>query len=395
LATEYRIEAAEPDGSWRLLADSTDRARPGEANKATSGPSGLSPEDEREAARLKEEKAALERRIAETLVGQTVFAGRFRTPDKIHLLTRGDPEQPKEPVTPAVPAVLGDLALREDSPEQERRAALADWIVRADHPLTARVAVNRVWQTHFGTGLVDTPSDFGRTGTLPSHPELLDWLAGEFVAGGWSLKKLHREIVLSATYGQSTRVDPAAAAKDADVRLMWRYPTRRLDAEAIRDAMLAASGELSLETGGPGFDLFDKRGGLTGFNPVESFHAQDLRRMIYAHKVRRERDAVFGAFDCPDGGQSAATRRESTTPLQALGLFNSRFTQERARALAERSRRVAGEDDEARLDAMYGWTVGRKADSDERDDALAVAREHGWETVARVLFNGNEFLFIP
>ncbi len=219
LATEYRIEAAEPDGSWRLLADSTDRARPGKAKKGAGGPSGLSPDEEREAARLKKEKGALERRIAEALVGQTVFAGRFRTPDTIRLLTRGDPEQPRETVVPAVPAVLGDLALKEDAPEQDRRAALADWIVRADHPLTARVAVNRVWHTHFGTGLVDTPSDFGRNGTLPSHPELLDWLAGEFVAGGWSLKKLHREIVLSATYGQSTRVDPAAAAKDADVRL--------------------------------------------------------------------------------------------------------------------------------------------------------------------------------
>ena len=123
--------------------------------------------------------------------------------------------------------------------------------------------VNRIWQGHFGIGLVDTASDFGRTGSLPSHPELLDWLAIEFQRSGYSIKHLHRLIVLSATYRQASRHDQAIAAQDADARLLWRYPSRRLEAEAIRDAMLSVSGKLSLKMGGPGFDLFDRRGGLT------------------------------------------------------------------------------------------------------------------------------------
>jgi mono/diheme cytochrome c family protein len=395
LATEYRLEVLEADGNWRLVADSTDRAPYDGPAPPKNSPSGLTPEEEAEVARLKKEKRELERSVSRSLVGQTAFAGQFRTPDAIRLLTRGDPEQPKELVPPMVPAVLGDVVLAVDAPEKDRRVALADWIVRPENPLTARVIVNRVWQTHFGTGLVDTPSDFGRTGTAPSHPELLDWLASEFVAHGWSLKQLHRWIVLSNTYGQSTRIDPVAHARDADVRWLWRYPTRRLDAETIRDAMLAASGELRFDTGGPGFDLFDKRGGLSGFTPVESFPAENLRRMIYAHKVRRERDAIFGAFDCPDGGQSAATRRESTTPLQALGLFNSRFTRERTVALAERVRGVAGEDAGKQVDTLFGLVLGRAPTEEEHDEVLAVIRAHGVETVARVFFNGNEFLFWP
>ena len=221
-----------------------------------------------------------------------------------------------------------------ETAEQDRRKALADWIASPQNPLTARVMVNRIWQWHFGTGLVETPNDFGRNGVKPSHPELLDWLAQEFIRSGWSIKHMHRLIVLSATYRQSTQHNADAAAIDADVRLLWRYPSRRLEAESIRDCMLAVSGRLNLKMGGRGFDLFNQRGGLSGFTPIESFSGEGLRRMIYAHKVRRERDAVFGAFDCPDAGQSTARRIESTTPIQALNLFNSRFTIEQAEAFA-------------------------------------------------------------
>jgi hypothetical protein len=206
---------------------------------------------------------------------------------------------------------------------------------------------------------------------------------------------LHRLIVLSATYRQSQRYDAAAAAKDVDVRLLWRFPSRRLDAEEIRDAMLAVSGRLNLKMGGPGFDLFDKRGGLSGFTPVESFSGDGLRRMIYAHKVRRERDAVFGAFDCPDAGQSTARRRESTTPIQALNLLNSTFTLEQSEALAKRVQQEAGDDRAKQIDRLYVLVLGRTADDDERLAVEPVVREHGLATVARVLFNSNEFLFVP
>ena len=297
---------------------------------------GLSAAEVAEANRLQKRKDELREEIADAAVGQTAFAGVFRTPDVIHLLSRGDPEQPKEEVGPAAPVALGTATASPEASELQRRITLADWIVSPQNPLTARVMANRIWQGHFGIGLVETANDFGRNGAKPTHPELLDWLASEFIRSGWSVKQMHRLIVLSAAYRQSSRHDDVASAKDADVRFLWRYPLRRLDGEAIRDAMLAVSDRLQFTMGGPGFDLFDKRGGLTGFQPIESFDESGRRRMIYAHKVRRERDAVFGAFDCPDGGQSAGRRRESTTPIQALNLFNSRFTIEQSDAFAAR-----------------------------------------------------------
>jgi hypothetical protein len=298
-------------------------------------------------------------------------------------------------VYPAVPTALGDVALRPDTAEQERRRAVADWITDPKNPLTARVMVNRIWQGHFGKGLVETPNDFGRNGAKPTHPELLDWLASEFIRSGWSVKHIHRLIVLSATYRQSSQHVDVAAAKDANVRLLWRYPSRRLEGESIRDSMLAISGQINLKMGGPGFDLFDKRGGLEGFQPVESFQPEGLRRMIYAHKVRRERDAVFGAFDCPDAGQSTPRRRESTTPIQALNLFNSRFTVEQAAAFANRVEADAGGDVEMQLRRAYQIAFSRDPSPDEIADAKPIVKELGLATLCRVLFNCNEFLILP
>jgi hypothetical protein len=255
--------------------------------------------------------------------------------------------------------------------------------------------VNRIWQGHFGTGLVDTPSDFGRTGSRPSHPGLLDRLAREFIANGGSAKHLHRLIVLSSTYRQSSSHRKAAAALDAEARLLWRYPPRRLGSEPIRDAMLAVAGELNRQRGGRGFDLFDQRGGLSGFKPVESFPANGLRRMIYAHKVRREPEAVFGAFDCPDAGQSTSRRRESTTPIQALNLWNSRFTLERSSALARRVRHEAGARPQNQVQRAFLLTLSRPATPAEEQEALEALRGQDLEVLCRALFNSNEFLFIP
>jgi hypothetical protein len=294
--------------------------------------------------------------------------------------------------------------LATDAPEQARRLALAEWIVRPEHPLTARVMANRIWQWHFGTGLVDSASDFGRNGSLPTHPELLDWLAAEFVSHGWSIKHLHQLIVLSATYRQGHGIDPRAMAKDADCRLLWRFPPRRLEAEAIRDAMLAVSGRLDLAMGGPGFDLFKARGGLNGFPPIESFDAKGLRRMVYAHKIRMEKESVFGAFDCPDAGQTMARRRQSTTPIQALNLFNSPFTLTEAKAFAARveadvaaRQGAAGGADvvPAWIDRAYELAFSRRPDAAERSLVEPIVREHGLPMLCRVLFNANEFLFIP
>jgi hypothetical protein len=424
LATSYVIEAADAAGEWRVVADSTDRAKfvPGDNKPSSFSTAGLNADEAKEASRLMGEKKKLERGIKAASDGRLAFAGTFRAPDKIHLLNRGDPEQPKDEVAPAVLSVLGTTKLARDTAEQERRKALAEWIASPQNPLTARVMVNRIWQGHFGTGLVETPSDFGRNGAKPSHPELLDWLASEFMRSGWSVKHMHRLIVLSATYRQSSAIydlrftmdDLArqhggsrqianrkseiineAQRLDADVRLLWRFPSRRLESESIRDSMLAVSGRLNLKMYGRGFDLFNNRGGLSGFNPVESFSGEGLRRMIYAHKVRREREAVFGAFDCPDAGQSTARRRESTTPIQALNLFNSRFTLEQADAFGARVKAEAGDDSAKQIRRAYELALGRRPTATEMADARPVVSTHGLPTLCRALFNSNEFLFMP
>ena len=424
LATNYLIEVADASGAWRSVADSSDRAPyvRGQEQPATVSTNGLSVVEAREVERLLREKKELLPKLASIEGSSKAFAGTFRKPDDIRLLHRGDPEQPKDEVVPAVLGALGRVTLPKETAEQQRRLALADWIASPQNPLTARVMVNRIWQGHFGVGLVETASDFGRGGTKPSHPELLDWLATEFIRAGWSVKHLHRLIVLSAAYRQSSVQHSVSSVQsqgrpsgklntdtliteyskpsraqqlDADVRLLWRFPARRLEAETIRDAMLAVSGQLNLKMYGRGYNLFAQRGGLSGFTPVESFKDDGLRRMIYAHKVRREREAVFGAFDCPDAGQSTARRRESTTPVQALNLFNSRFTLEQSEAFAARVRKEAGEDIARQIHRAYELALNRDATTAELRDADPVIRQHGLATLCRALFNSNEFLFLP
>ncbi len=398
LATEYTIEVADEKGAWITVADASDRAPfdEGKSKPTTFSTEGLAADEAAQATKLHHQRTEVEKRIARLAEIPLAFAGKFRTPDPIHLLLRGDPEQPQDAVPAAVLASFDSIALPGDAPEQQRRAVLADWITDPANPLTARVMVNRIWQGHFGMGVVETASDFGRMGTKPTHPELLDWMARQFIDSGWSVKQMHRTIVLSATYRQSTQFDEDAFATDADGRLLWRFPTRRLDAETIRDAMLMTGGRLNFKMGGRGFNLFNQRGGLSGFTPVESFSGDGLRRMIYAHKVRRERDAVFGAFDCPDGGQSTARRIESTTPIQALNLFNSRFTLEQSEAFATRVKSESNSDElEPQIRRVYQIALNREPDAEEVSDAMPVVRDYGLQSLCRALFNSNEFLFLP
>lgn len=397
LPIAYHIEILEDNGNWKRVADSTDRVRYASSNKVanTFVVNGLTAEEVKLAEQLLKEKEQLESRISDSKNGQLVFAGQFRTPDDIHLLRRGDPEQPTERIEPAVLTALGEMKLPVDAPEQKRRQVLADWITAPENPLTARVMANRIWLSHFGHGIVRTPNDFGRNGLPPSHPELLDWLAAELIDSGWSIKHLHRLIVLSRTYSQSSTYCPTAAQLDTDRTLLWSYPGRRLEGESIRDAILQISGQLNLNMGGPGFDLFDKRGGLAGFNPIENFSSDGLRRLIYAHKIRRERDAVFGAFDCPDGGQSLPNRIESTTPIQALNLFNSQFVITAAHEFSTRVEQQAGADLDQQIREAYLLALCRLPDEQELVDARDAVASHGLATLCRALLNSNEFLFIP
>ena len=255
--------------------------------------------------------------------------------------------------------------------------------------------VNRLWHGHFGRGLVGTPGDFGFNGDRPSHPELLDWLARQFLENGGRMKPIHRLIVTSATYRQESRIDDAAMARDRDNRLLWRMTPRRLEAEAIRDAMLSASGTLDLRPGGPGYSLWEENTNyVVVFKPRAELGDEANRRMIYQFKPRSQPDPTFGAFDCPEGGLVAPRRNISTTALQALNLLNSRFVLRQSGLLADRLKREAGDDPAAQVALAFRLVFGRSPTEDESIAAVALVREHGPPALARALYNANEFLYV-
>ncbi|QDU56624.1 PSD1 and planctomycete cytochrome C domain-containing protein [Aeoliella mucimassa] len=338
---------------------------------------------------------SLQAEVGRLSSGPQVFAANFTTsPDPTWLLLRGNAMQRGEELAPAIPLVLGSLEMSKDEPEQQRRLALAKHLTSADHPLTARVIVNRVWQQHFGIGLVDTPSDFGKKGSTPTHPELLDWLAADFMEQGWSLKQLHRQIVMSKAFRQSSQPQEDGLAVDADSRLLWRFPPRRIEAEAIRDSILVVSGKMNLDMGGPGFNLFNQRGGLSDYLAVETFEASGWRRMVYAHKIRMQAVDIFGSFDCPDAGQMTPKRTRSVTPIQALGLFNSPFVVRQASFFAERIRSSVGDDVSQQIDCAFRLALSRPASEEEQAELASLVEQHGLEQLCRAIFNSSEFLFI-
>jgi mono/diheme cytochrome c family protein len=360
LAVDYSIEVLLPDGQWIEVADGGTRRPPDPATPI-------------------------------------VYAGLFLQPEKpTHRLFRGDPMSPKEVVPPGSLTVLDPVELPVESPEQQRRVTLARWIASPDNPLTPRVMVNRIWQHHFGTGLVDTPSDFGGNGARPTHPELLDWLAAEFIHSGWSVKHMHRLVLLSAAYQQSSAPRAECMAVDADSRLLWRFPPRRLDAEAIRDSVLQATGELNLAMGGPGWRAFKPNDNYVRvYEPRDDFGPSELRRMIYMQRIRMRPEGVFGAFDAPDGGQVCPRRGRSITAMQALNLFNSNFMIERAAALAERLREDAGEEPADQIVRAFQLAFSRDPDEVEASAAQELITAHNLEAFCRSLLNASELMFIP
>ena len=399
LATEYRIEVSSETGGWRLVASSTDRVpyRLDQSVDPLDAFAAESPAERERLAQMLRQRETLAARIRELAKERTAYLGEFRSPEPTRRFHRGDPMLPREVVPAgALSQVATHVAFNLGEPtETARRRALAVWVVDPTNPLTARVMVNRLWQHHFGEGLVSTPSDFGANGARPTHPELLDWLASEFVAHGWSLKHIHRLIVTSATYRQSSAMDPARHEADAGARLLWRYPPRRLEAEAIRDAILAVCGNLDLRAGGPGFSLFEPNDNYVRiYVPRQTFGPPEWRRMIYATQVRQRLDGVFGAFDCPDGGQVAPRRTRSTTPLQALNLLNSGFMTQQAALLAKRLESEAGTATPAQIQRAFVLAFNRVPERDELEASLAFVREEGLPAFCRVVLNANEFVYL-
>ncbi len=390
--TEYYIEAATAPGEWRVIASSGDRA-PWSVGGNAAPDAGGPPERAKLSARQKILIAEIAA-VADTL---RVYAGTFRAPDPIKLLRRGDVMQEGDEVPPAfIRAVAPALAIDPAATDLERRLALARWIGDADNPLPARVFVNRVWQFHFERGLVSTSADFGFNGEKPSHPELLDWLASAFQANGGHLKPLHRSIVLSATYRQSPILNETAMKLDGQNRLLWRFAPRRLEAEAIRDAILATSGTLDRRMGGPGYWIWEPNTNyVVVFNPLSDLGPEHARRMVYQYKPRSQQDPTFGAFDCPDSAFVTSRRTSSTTSLQALNLFNSRFVVAQAQTFAERLKREAGEHAEAQVERAFWLAFGRGPSYAERVRGASLIRAAGSVAFCRALYNASEFISVP
>ena len=303
---------------------------------------------------------------------------------RARLLIRGDVSKPGPELDSGWPVVLGKTPA---SLGKRPRVALADWMANPGNPLVSRVWVNRLWQYHFGQGIVSTPSNFGTQGAKPSHPELLDWLSAELMDNEWSTKHIHRLIVMSNTYKQVRKHDVKNASLDPDNNLLWNWPRRRLQAEAIRDSVLLATGELDASVGGPSV-------------PVER-EESELRRTIYLAQRRSEMPAVMKMFDGPESVSSCSARGVSTVALQPLFLLNSEFMTHRADALAGKVRSLAGDDLESQIKYAFSRTLGRQPESEELKNSkllLDVAKEDKADALARfclALLNVNEFLYIP
>jgi len=326
-------------------------------------------------------------------------------PPVFHVLARGDVNSPRQEVAPRGLAVLArsagladDFGLAPDAPEAERRKQLALWLTDPKHPLTARVFVNRVWQYHFGTGIVDTPSDFGYAGGRPSHPELLDYLAARFIDDGWSIKSLHRLLVTSATYRQASRVvHEQAEAMDAENRLLWRFNTRQLEGEAVRDAALAVSGALEQPLGGPSYrDVEVKLNQNHEFtNPTNDFSPATCRRTIYRLWARSGNNPLLQALDCPDPSVMMPTRPGTITPVQALALMNNAFIEQCAERFAARVQREAADVSAApQIRRAYQLALARAPTEQEAALAESFVAQHGLGQLCLVLLNTNEFLFV-
>jgi hypothetical protein len=403
LATDYRIDVATGDGEWQTVASSADRLprSTGSGSETDYIPPAVDASVAIQVTALMSERKQLESRANELKAKSMTYAGNFSQPESTHRFYRGDPMQPREEVAPGgltrIAMGLHMPPLTAKTAERDRRLALAEWITDPANPLTARVIVNRLWQHHFGEGLVATPSDFGVNGARPTHPELLDWLAAELIDHEWSLKHIHRIIVTSATYRQSSvSRDPAAlAARDPANHLLSHFPPLRLDAEPIRDGILTVCGQLDLRMGGPGWSPFVPNDNYVRvYTPKETFDPADFRRMVYATAVRQRPEGVFGVFDCPDGGQIAPKRTRSTTPLQALNLLNSGFSMQAADMFASRLDSECSSNPEAQVRRAFALAYQRAPTGDELRVSTQFVRNQGLKFFCRAILNSNEFVYV-
>ena len=370
------------------------------------------PERRKQTQSLTARKAAMEKELAGLPTGRMVFAaatefkvqGSFKPtmgkPRSIKVLHRGDILQERQETQPGTIPLLeedGVFSLDAGHTEGDRRVAFAEWVVRKDQPLTWRSIVNRIWQYHFGQGIVSTPNDLGRMGQLPTHPELLDWLALEFRDQGQSFKHLHRLILLSSTYRQSSAHHEENSQIDSSNQFLWRMNRRKLSAEEIRDSVLHVSGRLSNQMGGPGYYLFKLE--HPQHSPHYEYHLHDPndvmshRRSVYRFIVRSQPDPFMTILDCADSSKSTPQRVETLTSIQALALLNNKFNLAMAQHFAT-DLMTLELPEQQRIEVAFARLAGRQPNQEESAQLAAYAREHGLANLCRVLYNLHEFVFV-
>ena len=322
-------------------------------------------------------------------------------PRPVFLLARGQVTQPLAEMSPGALSALSfrpsEFSLSPERDEGDRRIALAQWVTDPANPLTWRSIVNRVWQYHFGRGFVDTPNDLGHNGSLPTHPELLDWLAIDFRDGGGSLKRLHRQIVKCATYRQSSLNNMAGEKIDSNNALLWRQNRRRLEAEAIRDSVLAVSGKLDKTMGGPGWQDFvvehPEHSPHYEYSLADPEDAKTWRRSVYRFIVRSQTQPWMTSLDCADPSMRVDKRNESLSSIQALALLNNGFILTHAKHFAER---VSRESDEiaVQVDTAHRLAFGVAPSESKRNQLIEFAKLNGMPYLCRMFFNLNAFIFV-
>lgn len=403
---DYRIEVSADGEIWTQVADSWDRQPVDIGGRDRHIDRRLrkletTDEDRRQQTEIAQQLAAARQAVAQVPRLPTAWIGSRDPSDAkgpFQIFLGGSPQRRGDPVVPASLSVIETshaYQLEETVTEDQRRLALANWIAHPENPLTPRVLANRVWHYHFGTGIVATPSDFGYMGGRPTHPELLDWLATQLIANNWQLKPLHKLIMLSETYQQASTYRPDAAAIDADARLLWRFPMRRLSAEEIRDTMLMISGQLNETRGGPGFRLYEYlQDNVSTYVPLEQHGPETYRRAVYHQNARASVIDLMTDFDQPDCAFSTPRRAETTTPLQALTMLNHTFTLDMANFLAARLQEEAGTDPADQIVLAYRLCYGREPAASEANACLRMIEQHSLAALCRVLLNTSEMIYV-
>ncbi len=328
----------------------------------------------------------------------------YETPPS-YFLIRGDPLSPGSQMSPGFLTVATSGTPPTAIPRQYgrtsgRRLALARWIASRDNPLTARVIVNRIWHHHFGRGIVGTLDNLGKMGDAPTHPELLDWLAVEFMDRGWSIKQMHRLLMTSEAYQMAASYeDDAANESDAENRLLWRYRQQRLEAEAVRDAIMTVSGGIDLTVGGPPIFPYVPEEILAtskgkGYWDNHPDGPDVWRRSVYVYRRRSLGFPFFDTFDLPDQNLTSAARNVSTVAPQALTLMNNEFVLNQARIFAERLEEAAPNDLEQQIELAYRIALTRSPSTEEEQVAMTLATEQSLVDLTHVLLNLNEFLYL-